>query len=109
MATLPELLPDFDQIITRITLTANIDNPLVTSNSSRFAILFCIPVANLVYVLPGIMNAGALGIPLAAGFQTVFYNFRDHGPMVCRDWHGFTAIPAQTLMIIETIYRPKGA
>ena len=107
MAQLSELLPDFDQIITRIALTANVDNLLVAGNSSRFAILFSIPVANLVYVNPGPMAAGSLGIPLAAGFQTSFYNFRDYGQMVCRDWHGFTAVPGQTIMIIETIYRPK--
>lgn len=106
LSTLPELTPDFDQVITRLSIAANVDNPLVGGNSSRFGIFLALPVANTVWILPGPMSAANQGLVLAAGIQQQYFNFRDHGPMVGRDWHCWTAVPGQTILIIETIYRP---
>lgn len=107
MSTLPELVPDFDLIISTVLLVANQNNPLVGGNSSRFGILFSIPVANLVYVLPRAMTASAQGLALAAGFQSLYFNFRDHGVMPARDWHSWTTVPGQSIVIIEIVYKPK--
>jgi len=107
MSTLPELLPDFAQVITRVSIVQNADNLLVGGNSSRFGIFLALPVANTVWILPETMTAANQGLVLAAGIQQWYFNFRDHGPLVCRDWHAWTAVPGQTMLIIETIYRPR--
>ena len=107
LGTIPELIPDFDLVISTIALTANINNPIVAGNSQRFGLWFFISVANSVFILPRAMSALSTGIPLGAGMQDRYYNVRDHGILPTRDWHAWTAVPGQSMLILEIIYKPK--
>jgi hypothetical protein len=107
LATLPELYPDFDVLTSRIAITAGADNILVRGNSQRFALLIGISTAVQTWIWPEAMSAANQGMLFSVGFLQFTLNFRDHGPLVGRDWHLWCATPGQTAMIIETVYKPR--
>lgn len=107
MSTLPELYPDFDVVVTRIAVTANVNNQICTGNSQRFALLIGISTPVQTWILPEIMSAANQGIFFNAGLFPFVFNFRDHGVLVGRSWNLWTATPGQNAIIIETLYKPK--
>lgn len=97
------LLPYFDIRETRLSVDTS-SALLIRANAQRIAIIFQNGGVNDIWVSTVSGNAVGEGLLIASGVRAEKLTFKDHGPLIGREWYAIADIMASAITVVETLY-----